>query len=140
MADRPPWSRVRGTDVPQDLHMVERHTSAVPAARAWLREFLLTHDVGGAVVDDAILIASELVTNALRHGVGGVVLRVAIPSEREIQLAVIDAGDGTPSVQPADPSRVGGLGLRIVEELAMDWGVSKFPGGTTVWATLELNR
>jgi anti-sigma regulatory factor (Ser/Thr protein kinase) len=140
MQGRQPWSRVRRSDAPQDLLALDRDTSAVPTARAWLAEFLRDHDIHGAICDDATLIASEMVTNALRHGTGGVVIRVALTPGREIRLAVTDSGDGMPQVQPKDPSRVGGLGLRIVEEIADDWGVSKFPGGTTVWAVLGLDR
>jgi anti-sigma regulatory factor (Ser/Thr protein kinase) len=137
---RQPWSRVRRSDAPQDLLTLDRDTSAVPTARAWLADFLGEHHIESRICDDATLIASEMVTNALRHGTGGVVIRVTITPGREIRLAVIDSGDGMPQVQPKDPSRIGGLGLRIVEEIADDWGVSKFPGGTTVWAVLGLDR
>ena len=37
---------------------------------------------------------------------------------------------------PVDPERIGGLGLRIVDQLASAWGVAPFPGGKTVWATI----
>ena len=47
-----------------------------------------------------------------------------------------DSGDELPAMQPADPIRIGGLGLRIVDQLAADWGVAPFPGGKTVWATV----
>jgi anti-sigma regulatory factor (Ser/Thr protein kinase) len=138
--DHRSWTRIRWSEAPQDLLILERDTSAVPTARAWLAEFLSEHRVQGSVCDDATLIASELVTNALLHGTGGVVMRVTITPERELRLAVIDSGDGIPQVQPTDTSRVGGLGLRIVEEIADEWGVSKFPGGTTVWAVLALDH
>ena len=39
-------------------------------------------------------------------------------------------------MQPVDPERIGGLGLRIVDQLAIAWGVAPFPGGKTVWATV----
>ena len=51
-------------------------------------------------------------------------------------LSVTDSGDELPVVQPPDPMRVGGLGLRIVDRIAATWGVSPFPGGKTVWATI----
>jgi anti-sigma regulatory factor (Ser/Thr protein kinase) len=119
---------------PSDLLMLERDTSAVATARRWVSDFLHQHHVNGQRLDDAVLIVSELVTNALRHGLGGIVLRAAFTPASEIRLAVIDAGDGTPELQPVDTERIGGLGLRIVDEIAADWGVTKFPGGTTVWA------
>ena len=57
-----------------------------------------------------------------------------------MQLSVTDSGDGRPTMQPIDPERIGGLGLRIVAELTAAWGVAAFPGGKTVWATLQPAR
>lgn len=55
------------------------------------------------------LVASELFTNAVRHGRGPVVVRLHARDER-IQLEVEDRGGGLPAIQPADPSgrRLGG--------------------------------
>ena len=33
--------------------------------------------------------------------------------------------------------RIGGVGLRIVEEVAASWGVAPFPGGKTVWVVID---
>jgi hypothetical protein len=41
-------------------------------------------------------------------------------------------------VLPLDPTRIGGLGLVVVDRIASDWGVAPFPGGKTVWAALSL--
>jgi len=48
---------------------------------------------------------------------------------------VSDSSDDRPRLLPVDPTRVGGVGLRVVDELSTAWGVSQFPGGKTVWAT-----
>ena len=104
-------------------------------ARDWLRAFL-----DGVVAPqesaDAALVLSELVTNALHHGLGEVVVRASVDGNVAIQLAVTDSGDELPALQPADPTRVGGLGLRVVDQLSSAWGVAPFPGGKTVWATI----
>jgi anti-sigma regulatory factor (Ser/Thr protein kinase) len=115
-----------------------RSTASVAAARAWMTAFLRAHDVPAAHEQDAALVISELVTNALRHGVGDVVTRGVLTDDHELHIAVTDSGSELPDVLPVDPSRVGGVGLHIVDRLSSRWGVSPFPGGKTVWATLSI--
>lgn len=116
------------TVLPRDPH------TAVDA-RDWLEVFL-GERVEARHAADAALVVSELATNALRHGLGEVVVRAVLERDGTIQLAVTDSGDELPALQPADPLRVGGLGLRIVDELSSAWGTAPFPGGKTVWATV----
>jgi anti-sigma regulatory factor (Ser/Thr protein kinase) len=78
---------------------------------------------------------SELVTNALRHGTGAVVLRASFV-DRRLSIAVTDSGDALPHQLPIDAERIGGLGLHIAQRVSGEWGVSPFPGGKTVWAVL----
>ena len=83
---------------------------------------------------------SELATNGLRHGQGEVMIRATIRRDGTILIAVNDGGDRTtsaePQVQHVDMNRLGGMGLRIVGTLSTDWGVVRYPGGTTVWVEL----
>jgi anti-sigma regulatory factor (Ser/Thr protein kinase) len=116
-----------------------RDVVSVASARDWLARFLKGHHVPARVTADAILVVSELVTNALRHGLGEIVARGSI-DDRELRVSVTDSGDELPRTLPLDPTRVGGLGLVVVGEVSSDWGVSPFPGGKTVWATLALHQ
>ena len=92
--------------------------------------------------DDTVsvsILVNELVTNALRHGAGDIVTRGSLV-DGELSVAVTDAGTELPALLPADPYRVGGVGLMIVDRLADRWGVHRFRGGKTVWATLASGR
>ena len=111
---------------------------SVSSARAWLTHFLDDHQVRSSISADASLILSELVTNALRHGVGDIVTLGSVDDD-EVRLSVIDSGDGLPDLVPAVRGRIGGLGLHVVGRVADTWGVAPFPGGKTVWATLRLH-
>ncbi len=120
------------------MAVLPRDRRSAVDARDWLRGFLAGR-VSATLTDDALLVLSELTTNALRHGLGEAIVRATL-DDGMLQLSVTDSGDELPALQPVDPTRVGGLGLRIVDELSAAWGVAPFPGGKTVWATLPLSR
>lgn len=87
----------------------------------------LGRSVPGKVLDDATLLVSELVTNAVRHalrtGVPEVELRIGNERDR-IRVVVSDPGDGF-VVQPRLPtaSESSGWGLYLVDRIADRWGV-----------------
>jgi anti-sigma regulatory factor (Ser/Thr protein kinase) len=116
--------------------VLPREVSSVAKARRWLEDVI--EDVATpAQRRDALLMMSELVTNALRHGHGGIVCQVSLSDDQdELRIAVTDASDQQPKLLAADPERIGGIGLLLLERLAARWGVAAFPGGKVVWATL----
>ena len=116
-----------------------RSVTSVGAARHWLAGYLARHRVDSATAADAGLVLSELVTNALRHGLGDIVTRSSVGTA-ELRMSVTDSGEGVPVRLPPDPNRIGGLGLVVVDTVTQSWGVAPFPGGKTVWATLSLHR
>ncbi len=96
-----------------------------------------TLDSWNAPTDDAVLIASELATNAITHGRDGVV--VSIVQDRAGTL--IEIHDDNPNV-PVTPTRdtaaLGGRGMEIITQLARDWGIHRHvDNGKTVWARLR---
>ena len=82
--------------------------------------------------EDVSLMVSELVTNALHHGTGTITLRVDTEADA-IRVEVSDEGNAALAPSP-NPGAHGGWGLRIVEQLADDWGVLE--GSTKVWFRL----
>jgi anti-sigma regulatory factor (Ser/Thr protein kinase) len=115
--------------------------SSVSVVRRRLAEELLESGVYEDIADDAAVIVSELISNALRHArpLPSGDIRVAWTRQGDvIQLAVSDGGAMTePRRTRATLSSLGGRGLGIVETLSDGWGVLHEDGGTTVWATLH---
>ncbi len=97
----------------------------------------------GSVLGDAMLVASELVTNAVRHSGGGAgdVLQVEVQVQPErVRLTVSDPGASGNSAEPYRAELpFGGLGLRLVEQLSSSWGADRRPTGRhLVWAEIPL--
>jgi signal transduction histidine kinase len=89
------------------------------------------------VIDDALLVVSELVTNALRAGSSSASVLVRL-HRAELEIAVTDDAPGQPEVQHAAPSESHGRGLLIVQMVAAQWGTDNLPVGKCVWAALAL--
>jgi anti-sigma regulatory factor (Ser/Thr protein kinase) len=85
------------------------------------------------------LVASEVVTNAIRHGrQGGQILLAATPKQDFLCVQVTDDGPGfVPSPGAMASDEHGGFGLFIVERLSRRWGVTREDGRTRVWFELD---
>lgn len=117
----------------QATYALPADVSAAGRARALLEQHLRQR-LPDAGLDDAKLVASELVTNAVEHGCGGIELRATLLDDR-LRLEVVDGGHGAPRVRE-QAGEDGGWGLRIVEALSVRWGA--FEGTTHVWADLPV--
>lgn len=84
--------------------------------------------------DDVVLVVSELVANALLHGTGAPLLRVAAAPSR-LRIEVMDRNPVLPTVRSPGPTG-GGLGLTVVELLAAEWGADQRDGGKVVWCEM----
>lgn len=89
----------------------------------------------------AVLLASELATNSVRHSGS------AVPGETvTVTVVVRDAGvrvevtdrktEGVPVLRPADDEAEGSRGLRLVDDLADRWGYERSGGRATTWFEL----
>lgn len=87
-------------------------------------------------VASAILLVSELVTNALRHAVSPVtVVVVRTPATVRIEVEDGDA-DSAPRMRGASEEAEGGRGLVLVDALATQWGTDVVGDGKRVWVEL----
>jgi anti-sigma regulatory factor (Ser/Thr protein kinase) len=83
----------------------------------------------------AELTTSELVTNALVHGEGEVVLLVS-EDDHGLRIAVRDGSAVVPRLRGSGPFDHNGRGLGVVDALSSDWGVTSHEGGKEVWVLL----
>jgi anti-sigma regulatory factor (Ser/Thr protein kinase) len=95
--------------------------------------------------DDAILLASELFANSLRHsnsGLPGETVTVTITADvAAVRVEVADrSGPGVPELRPAGADEEDGRGLGIVERLADRWGWRRRGGRTVTWFVLREGR
>jgi anti-sigma regulatory factor (Ser/Thr protein kinase) len=112
-------------------------SDGVAFARATVADWHLASN-GGTASTDAVLVAAELLANAVDHAGGPLALELG---RRHGWLRVAVSDPDSALLRRADPyvpDRPHGHGLMIVDRIAADWGTSPDRGGKTVWADLPL--
>ena len=105
------------------------------AARSYVARHLTTGALPhGVRLDDVVLVASELVTNAVRAGAEWVHLSLRTSRQR-LDLVIEDDAPGLPAPTTADDDAVSGRGLSIVDQLTDTWAVTPRATGKSVTAT-----
>jgi anti-sigma regulatory factor (Ser/Thr protein kinase) len=103
------------------------------------REFLRSATCSehhGTVVDDAVLLVSELVTNSVLYGGPPVVVAVDCDGDA-LQVRVRDGSTSLPARRAATTSDENGRGLQLVADLTSSWGVDPEGTGKHVWFVLR---
>lgn len=113
--------------------------ASIVAAREHTRRFLLEADpaVSAAMVHDALLAVSELVTNAVRHAPGSCGIELALDGQR-IRISVTDTSRDLPAPRPPQFDGSGGFGLNLLQRLATGVETVRHANGKTVSAYLDL--
>jgi anti-sigma regulatory factor (Ser/Thr protein kinase) len=92
----------------------------------------------GHVLEDAVLLVSEVVTNSVVHGGPPIVLAVDCEHTTGLKVRVRDGSHELPKPRDAGVWAGGGRGLGLLERLSDDWGVDPDPGdGKEVWFVLR---
>ena len=124
---------------PSELHVCRVRLPAgpiaAPKARSQVRAIINAWDVP---VDPgiAVLLTSELVTNALRHEAGETVTRAITCSFAQLRIDVHDTSRLLPVLVEAPADAEAGRGLLLVTTLSAEWGFYRTPAGKAVYFTL----
>jgi serine phosphatase RsbU (regulator of sigma subunit)/PAS domain-containing protein/anti-sigma regulatory factor (Ser/Thr protein kinase) len=134
---------VRHDGLPEQSRPAHDRTSidrVDPRAARAARDFIARHLAEPELVDlreTAVLLVSEVVTNALRHSNGRVELELWRFSDR-VRVEVSDETSRAPVVEGADPLSESGRGVPLMNALSDRWGTSPHGAGKVVWFELDL--
>ena len=126
MSDSPRRPRLRAS--------LDRSPSAPRRARRLLAGWLREVDCPDDVKENAVLAVSELVTNSIVHTASAPVVAAAYDDGR-LRVEVRDDDPGEPTMLAPD-DRIGGYGLRIIDQVTDAWGWQRSPQGKSVWTEL----
>jgi anti-sigma regulatory factor (Ser/Thr protein kinase) len=141
--DWPSWGPGPGPpEDPADTVLLPVAPTSPALARAALDRALSSYLSSNSLYDSKLM-ATELVTNSLRHA--GLTpddhVRLAMSVDPTGGVARVEVADSGPGFTPASTEHtatgVGGRGLKIVEELSLRWGVSR-DEGSVVWFEVGL--
>jgi anti-sigma regulatory factor (Ser/Thr protein kinase) len=87
-------------------------------------------------LDTAVLLADELVANAVTHTTGKAVTLGIRCGDSRLRVDVYDTSPTLPVLRAAEAGEAGGRGLMLVDALSTTWGYHKTPAGKVVYFTL----
>jgi len=117
-----------------------RTFAAEPSSPGRVRRFVrraLAADVPADRLETAVLLASELASNAVLHARTDFEVRITV-TPRILRLALSDESSRPPLPVNVDADATSGRGLRLLEGLASRWGSEAHPAGKSVWFELTI--
>jgi anti-sigma regulatory factor (Ser/Thr protein kinase) len=111
--------------------------AAVAEARSQVAAAVCAWDIP-VDVDVAVLLTSELVTNAIRHEAGTTITLTVTCICGQLRVDVHDTSCSMPVVMDALADAEAGRGLMLVASLSTDWGVHRTRTGKAVYFTLAV--
>jgi anti-sigma regulatory factor (Ser/Thr protein kinase) len=113
---------------------------AAGQARTFIADFCSAAQLPAQTCQDAALLVSELVTNAVIHGRTSATVEVHRPADT-LRVTVRDDNPQLPAVGDApDLNAESGRGLLIVSKTATRWGIEAGEGGKAIWFELAVDR
>jgi two-component sensor histidine kinase len=104
--------------------------------RRFVARTLRDWDVDEARIEPVMLVANELVANAIVHAQSAPVLSLA-ETGSDLMLRVSDDSSTPPVAQAPGPGEFAGRGLMLVEALADRWGIDTRGSGKSVWVAFD---
>jgi anti-sigma regulatory factor (Ser/Thr protein kinase) len=122
---------------------VRHHATSAALVRHSIADDLAGNAVARDSIDDVVLVASELVGNAVMHTDAECTDDLNVSWEVEpaaVIVRVADLSADLPRQRDPDDAVTGGRGLAIVAAIASDWGVQRSSYGKQVWARVPVQR
>ncbi|MER7405084.1 ATP-binding protein [Streptomyces sp. NPDC000070] len=127
-----------GNPTEAEVSLPSRPESAATARRLTQVVVLRHWGLTPKTTEDAVLLVSELVGNAVRH-TGARVFGLRLDRRRGwIRVEVRDPSRGLPCLMPVQAMDISGRGLFLVDKLADRWGVDLLPRGKTTWFEMRV--
>lgn len=113
---------------------------AAARARNWVRAVITVRGIPAAdTADTAVLVTSELVTNAIRSAPGSTIAVCLALRPGRLRIEIHDPSHASPVMRnETGPHDENGRGLTLVDMLADEWGWYPTPGGKSVYAILTV--
>jgi len=119
-------------------HSLPNRPDSVSRARTWLRAILAAHGHEDTL-DPALLIMSELATNAVMHATQSATIEILCELDTDIlTLGVIDHDIRQPVILEVTPDDERGRGLILIASISAEWGCHPHDNGKLVFARLKL--
>jgi anti-sigma regulatory factor (Ser/Thr protein kinase) len=127
-----------GNPTEAEVPLPSRPESAATARRLTQVIVLRHWGLTPKMTEDAVLLVSELVGNAVRH-TGARVFGLRMRRRRGwIRIEVRDPSRGLPCLMPVQEMDLSGRGLFLVDKLSDRWGVDLLPRGKTTWFEMRV--
>lgn len=127
-----------GNPTEGEVPLPSRPESAATARRLTQVIVLRHWGLSPKMTEDAVLLVSELVGNAVRH-TGARVFGLRMRRRRGwIRIEVRDPSRGLPCLMPVQEMDLSGRGLFLVDKLSDRWGVDLLPRGKTTWFEMRV--
>ena len=121
---------------------VRHEPTSAAIVRRHLADDLTARGIARERIDEILVVASELVGNAIRHTDASRAERLDVTWEVDaagVTVRVTDSSTDDPTPRTAKPDEASGRGLAIVQAISDDWGVQRLDRGKQVWAHVPLN-
>jgi anti-sigma regulatory factor (Ser/Thr protein kinase) len=121
--------------------MIERTITLPPdatspgQARSFVRSALRPTDVDDDTIDTALLLTSELTTNAVLHARSDIDVTVRL-LDKCLRIEIADENTRLPTPTFASVDALSGRGLNLVQAAATSWGIDSHDDGKIVWFEL----